>query len=125
MREAVVLGHFAEEESFGEQEESTLRQLIEEAIPLMDRSMLEFARAVYDAFLSFDDHTSFRDVEIAKYDRLKEEEKYAPSHLRTMALEGLLHSCILSYCALFTLSPICHFFTTVSTRSALTQRGKL
>ena len=80
--EAVELGHFSEEESFTAQEDATLRILIEEAIPLMDEAVYEFARSVYDALATVDDHPSFKDSEIEKYDRLKEKEKYVPSNLK-------------------------------------------
>ena len=76
--EAVELGHFSEEESFTAQEETTLRLLIEDAIPLMDKAVFEFAHSVYEALSTFEDHPSFKDSEIENYRRLKEKEKFVP-----------------------------------------------
>ena len=74
--EAVELGHFDEEESFTAQEESTLRNLIEEAIPLLEVATFSFAKAVIDAFMSIDDHNSFIDTQITEYEKLNDQLKY-------------------------------------------------
>ena len=68
--EGVELGHFDEEESFSAQELSTLRTLIEDALPLLDESSLKFGRSVCEALLVLNDHTSLLDSHIAEYDRL-------------------------------------------------------
>lgn len=82
MFEAVDLEYFGEEESFSRQEEATLRSLIEDAIPLLETSSVDFASAVYTALLTFDDHASFTDEIIQEYERLRDLERYAsiPSH---------------------------------------------
>lgn len=74
--EAVTLGHFEEEESFSDQDFRTLEGMIEDAIPLMDSAIFEFAAAVYDALLAVEQHPSFHNADIEEYRRLKKKEEY-------------------------------------------------
>lgn len=77
--EAVDLEHFDEEDSFSRQDGETLRSLIEDALPLLDSSTVDFASAVYAALLTFDDHASFKNEIILEYERLRDLERCVPS----------------------------------------------
>ena len=68
--ESVELGHFEREESFSAHDMTTLKTLIEDALPQLDEAIFNFSRSVCKALLAIDDHPSLMDESIAEYDRL-------------------------------------------------------
>lgn len=66
----VESGNFDAEVSFSEQQLHNLKELIQEALPLLDRQIYEFAQVVINSLLLYDDDESFFDSEFEEYTKL-------------------------------------------------------
>lgn len=71
-------GTFSEEESFSDRDLRQFRGIVEEALPLLDTSVPEFAQAVYNALYAFDSHPSLQDLLYEEYESLKAKQKCVP-----------------------------------------------
>lgn len=69
-------GKWKKEDSYNDNEMALLLSLIEEALPLLERQVYEFAFAVYEALESFDSDPSLTDPELAQFMSLEQPQRY-------------------------------------------------
>lgn len=108
------------EDSYTESEMRQLEALIEEAIPLMDRQLYEFAHAVYQALSSFDADPSLFDSELDVFIASGQSERYAYSTSYSSSICQAI--CLMIHFLTFELIPILIFLGSLVKESQVLQQ---